>query len=165
MKKVLISSLCLLSFNCFANITGTYDVKRGFAETHSISQLEQLGKYRFVMKDANRNKLKIKGIMRGKFDPLTQTSSHTLVNIERTGTLITAGDSFTNIYGGDPVCANGVVPFEVEERLNIVSGTGIYAGVQPGSYIMVEGVINNCPCNGNFLQNDFSVTGGIVTFN
>jgi len=165
MKNILISSLCLLSLNCFANITGTYDIKRGFAETHSISQLEQLGKYRLVMKDANRNKLKIKGIMRGKFDPSTQTSSHTLVNTERTGTLITAEDFFTNIYAGDPVCANGVVPFEVEERLNIVSGTGIYAGVQPGSYIIVQGVINNCPCYDNFLQNDFSVTGGVITFN
>lgn len=165
MKKVLICSFCLLSFNSAADVTGVYDVKRGFSETLSISQTEQLGEYKIIMKDINHNKLKIKGLSRGIFDPSTQTLSHTFINTERTGTLITSGDSITNIYGGDPICANGVTNFQVEETLNIVAGTGIYSGVQEGSYIIIDGVINNCAVSSNFLQNDFIITGGLITFN
>jgi len=165
MKKVLIASLCLLSLNSVANVTGVYEVKRGFAETLSISETEQLGKYKFIMKDANNNKLKIKGSLRGILDPLTQTLSHTLVNADRTGTLITGGDSVTNVYGGDPVCANGVTHFQVEETLYIVAGTGVYSGVQAGSYIVVDGVIGNCVASRGYLQNNFTVTGGMITFN
>lgn len=165
MKKVLISSLCLLSLNGFANVTGVYDVKRGFAETLSISQTEQIGKYKIIMRDINNNKLKIRGTLRGILDPSTQTLSHTLVNKERTGTLITRGDSVTNIYSGDPICANGATHFQVEETLHIVAGTGVFSGVQEGSYIIVDGVIKNCAASRGFLQNDFIVRGGQITFN
>jgi len=164
MKKLLVSSLCLLSLNSVANVAGVYDVKRGFAETLSINQTEQLGEYKIILKDANNNKLKIRGSLRGILDPSTQTLSHTLINTERTGTLITQGDSVTSIYSGDPICANGATNFQIEETLNIVAGTGIYSNVQPGSYIIVDGTINNCPSSRDFLQNDFIVKGGVITF-
>lgn len=166
MKKAFTAGLCILSLHAFAtdNISGTFDVKRGFSETMSVSQTEQLGRFKFVMKDENNTKLKIKGTIRGVLDPTTFSLSHTAVNKERTGTMITAGDSITNILGGDPSCANGSEPFQVEEILFIVAGTGIYSNVEAGSFITVEGVINNCPGLPNFLQNNFSVTGGTVTF-
>lgn len=165
MKKILISSLCFLSLNSVANVTGVYDVKRGFAETLSISQTEQLGNYKIIMKDINNNKLKIRGLLRGILDPLTQTLTHTFINKERTGTLITNGDSITNVYRGDPICANGTTNFHIEETLYIVAGTGVYSEVQEGSYIIVDGVINNCSDSRGFLQNDFNVIGGLITFN
>ena len=52
MKKTIISA-ALLSLTSFAalanNSTQTYDVVRGSAETFSVSQTEQLGKFRAVL--------------------------------------------------------------------------------------------------------------------
>ena len=56
MKKLLVS-VALLSVSSLSALAGektndsvTYDVKRGFAETFSVSQSEQLGNFRVVLK-------------------------------------------------------------------------------------------------------------------
>jgi len=69
------------------------------------------------------------------------------------------------VYTGDPTCEDGAgnLPFKVEETLHIVAGTGIYAGVEPGGFIVLKGVINNCPSLAKFGQNNFEVVGGSVT--
>lgn len=171
MKKALISGLCILSVNSFAGTTNSYDVKQGYAKTSVVSETEQLGVFSLIIKSDQKEKrkksktIRINGVIRGILDPSTFTLTHTFVNHSRTGTLITAGDSITNIYSGDPSCANGSVPFSIEETLFIVAGTGIYADVEAGSYVTVDGVVNNCPDSPNYLQNNFTVTGGSITFN
>jgi hypothetical protein len=175
MKKLLVSValLSMSSLSAFAvektNDTVTYDVKRGFAETFSVSQFEQLGKFRVVLKpirasDFDRDKLVLNGISKGLLNA-DFTINHTLVNKERTGVLYTENDTITMVYTGDPTCENGLgnIPFEVEETLYILAGTGIYAGVEPGSFIVLKGVINNCPSLAEFGQNNFDVVGGSVT--
>jgi len=175
MKKLLVS-VALLSVSSLSALAGdkindsvTYDVKRGFAETFSVSQSEQLGNFRVVLKpisgsDFDLDKLVLKGISKGLLNA-DSTLNHTLVNKERTGVLYTANDSITMVYTGDSTCENGAgnIPFEVEETLNIVAGTGIYAGVEPGGVIVLKGVINNCPSLAEFGQNNFDVVGGSVT--
>ncbi|TWX63395.1 hypothetical protein [Colwellia sp. C1TZA3] len=175
MKKLLVS-VALLSISIFSalavgktNDAVTYDVKRGFAETFFVSQTEQLGKFRVVLKpirgsDFDRDQLILKGISKG-FLNADFTINHTFVNKERTGVLYTANDTITMVYAGDPTCENGAgkIPFEVEETLHIVAGTGIYVGVEPGSFIVLKGVINNCPSLAEFGQNNFDVVGGSVT--
>lgn len=175
MKKLLVS-VALLSMSSLSVLavekthdTVTYDVKRGFAETFSVSQFEQLGKFRVVLKPIrgagfDRDKLVLKGISKGLLNA-DFTINHTLVNKERTGVLYTANDTITMVYTGDPTCENGAgnIPFEVEETLYIVAGTGIYAGIEPGGFIVLKGVINNCPSLATFGQNNFDVVGGSVT--
>ena len=196
MKKVLLST-ALLSITSLSAVghetTVTYEAKKGFAETLSVSQTEQLGIFKLVLKpvkgtnyhkngnskhhknkSSNHRKGKgsnhhndiivIKGAMKGALNP-DFTINHTLVNTDRTGALYTANDTITMVYGGDPTCDNGTgtTPFEVEETLYIASGTGVYSGIEPGSYIEVYGVINNCPSLPEYGQNNFEIIGGVVT--
>jgi len=185
MKKLLIGGalLSVASFTTLAEnyteTSTTYNVKRGFAETLSVTPTEQLGKFRAVLKlprdsgfyygrkhsDKPKRKLVLAGAIKGVLNP-DFTLNHTFVNKDRTGALYTQNDTITQIYAGDPTCANGTgsVPFTVEETLYIVAGTGIYANVEPGSFLLLEGVINNCPSLPEFGQNDFEVVGGSITF-
>lgn len=164
MDKLLIASLCALSLNVFADEPKVYDVKYGFSKTLSTSQTQQLGKFGLILKGDNLKRSFIYGSIHGVLDPATLTLSHTLVNTRRTGSIITQGDTITNVYSGDPYCTDGVTPFNIEETLFIVAGTGIYSDIEAGSYITVEGTVNNCAGSSNYLQNDFKVTGGKVTF-
>lgn len=175
MKKLLISAalVCITSLSAVATeavqITTEYDVKRGFAETLSVSQTDQLGKFRVVLNpvegSADNSRLILAGVLKGVLNP-DFTLNHTMVNKDRTGVLYTAGDSITMVYGGDPTCegGTGTTPFEVEETLYIVAGTGEYSGIQPGSYIVVKGTVNNCPSLPEYGRNDFEVIGGSVIF-
>ncbi|WP_441002365.1 hypothetical protein [Pseudocolwellia agarivorans] len=179
MKKTLISA-ALLSLTSFAalahNSTQTYDVVRGSAETFSVSQTEQLGKFRAVLMTNrgswhhrtsrfNRLGLVLDGVIKGVLNP-DFTLTHSFVNNNRTGVLYTEHDSITTIFAGDPTCQNGTgsTPFEVEEILNIVGGTGIYADVEAGSFMVLRGVINNCPSLPAYGQNTFEIIDGSVTF-
>ena len=174
MKKLLVSAalLSLSSGSAFAagttENTIVYEAKSGFSETLAVSQTEQLGRYRIVLKPIVGSKFKAGnliavGISRGLLNP-DFTANHTFVNKDRTGVLYTEGDAFTAIYAGDPTCNNGAgtIPFEVEETLNFVAGTGIYAGIESGSFIVMKGVINNCPSLPEFGQNNFEVVSGTV---
>jgi hypothetical protein len=150
--------------------TKTFDVKRGFAETFSISQSEQLGKFKAVLKLVNSSKkenrrLVLKGAIKGVLNP-DFTLTHSFVNNDRTGVIYTAHDTITNFIAGDPTCENGTgsTPFEVEEILHIVAGTGVYADIEAGSFILLRGVVNNCPSLAEYGQNTFEVIGGTVTF-
>jgi len=188
MNKLLIST-ALLSITSLSALAGhraetnstnkIYDVERGFAQTLSISETEQIGKFRAVLTTSRtskkhhsrrghhqRKRLVLSGVIKGVINP-DFTLNHTFVNQRRTGALYTANDTITNIYAGDPTCnyGTGTVPFEVEETLNIVAGTGIYANVEPGSTILLKGVINNCPSLPKYGQNTFDVIGGSVTIN
>ncbi|WP_426369085.1 hypothetical protein [Pseudocolwellia sp. HL-MZ7] len=182
MKKTIISAalLSLTSFGASAhNSTQSYDVVRGYAETLSISETEQLGQFKAVLMTNrggrhnnghrgsrhHRFGLVLDGAIRGILNP-DFTLTHTFVNKNRTGVLYTAHDSITNIFAGDPTCENGTgsTPFEVEEILNIVGGTGIYADVEAGSFMVLRGVINNCPSLPGYGQNSFQITDGTVTF-
>jgi hypothetical protein len=175
MKKLLVSTTLISTISLFSLVTEatettvTYNVKRGFAETFSVSQTEQLGKFRAVLKPirgttSHRSKLVLAGAIKGRLNA-DFTVNHTFVNKDRTGVLYTENDAVRVVYSGDPTCINGsgAAPFEVEEILNIVGGTGIYAGVEPGSFIVLEGIINNCPSLPEFGQNDFDVVGGTIT--
>ena len=142
-------------------------MKKGFAETLSVSETEQLGKVRVVLKSDNpsshlKKKVVIAGTLRGILKE-DSTLAHTLVNKSRTGAIYTDGDSITAVYAGDPSCVSGV-PFEIEETLSIVAGSGIYSKLQYGSYIVVKGVVNNCPTLPEYGRNDFEVIGGSLTF-
>ncbi|ARD43201.1 hypothetical protein [Colwellia sp. PAMC 21821] len=174
MKKLLVSAalLSLSSVSTFAaettENTVVYEAKLGFAETLAVSQAEQLGRYRIVLKPIKGSEFKAGnliavGIARGLLNP-DFTANHIFINKDRTGALYTENDAITAIYAGDPTCDNGTgtVPFEVEETLNFVAGTGIYAGIEPGSFIVMKGVINNCPSLPEFGQNNFEVVGGTV---
>lgn len=176
MKKLLISAalLSITSLSALAEYstqnTVTYNVKRGFAETFSTSKTEQLGKFRAVLKPIRGSrfyarKLVLAGVIKGVLNP-NFTLNHSFVNKGRTGVLYTENDTITTIYAGNPTCENGTgtIPLEVEETLNIVVGTGIYADIEPGSFILLRGVINNCPSLPEFGQNNFDVVGGTVTF-
>lgn len=173
MKKTLISAALLSLTSSYAlaeNTTKTYDVKRGFAETFSVSQTEQLGKFKAVLKRIKGDKhykrrLVLEGVIKGLLNP-NFTLNHTFVNKKRTGVIYTTNDSIT-ILAGDPTCENGTgsTPWEVEETLNLVAGTGIYAGIEQGSFILLKGVINNCPFLPEYGQNTFEVVGGSITFN
>jgi hypothetical protein len=179
MKKTIISA-ALLSLTTFAalanNSTQTYDVVRGSAETFSVSQTEQLGQFRAVLmlnrgswyqrgSRFSRLGLVLDGVIKGVLNP-DFTLTHSFVNNNRTGVLYTAHDSVTTIFAGDPTCQNGTgsTPFEVEEILNIVAGTGIYADVEAGSFMILRGVINNCPSLPEYGQNTFEIIDGSVTF-
>ena len=174
MKKLLVSAalLSLYSISAFAAETTentiTYNAKNGFSETFSVSQSEQLGKFRVVLKPLKESgfrggNLTLVGLTKGYLNP-DFTINHTFVNKDRSGVLYTENDTITAVYTGDPTCENGAgaVPFEVEETLNIVAGTGDYAGIEPGSFIVLKGVINNCPSLPEFGQNNFEVVGGTV---
>ena len=168
MKLIIITLVCLLSFSAFAQYSGTYTVKKGYTESLSVSQTEQLGKIRVVLKIVNhsnhtKDKIVIDGIMRGILNP-DYTLTHTLVNNDRTGAIYTAGDSITAIYAGDPTCADGITPFKIEETLTLVAGSGIYSGIQYGSFIVLKGVVNNCPLTPEYGINNFEVIGGSVKF-
>lgn len=168
MKSIIVTLVCLVSFSATAQYSGAYKVKKGFSETLSVSATEQLGKMRVVLKSENRsfhskNKIVIVGALRGTLNPADLTLSHILVNKDRTGTIYTAGDTITVFHEGDQLCSSGI-PFVFEERLNIVKGSGIYSGVQYGSYIDVKGVVNNCPELPEYGRNDFEVIGGSVNF-
>lgn len=174
MKKVVVGAalLSLTSFYVLAdNTTKTYDVKHGFAKTFSVSDKDQLGKFKAILKRVKgakhyKRKLvlegEIKGVLNSNF-----TLNHTFVNKKRTGVLYTANDSITNILAGDPTCESGTgsTPWEIEETLHIVAGTGIYADIEQGSFILLKGVINNCPSLPEYGQNTFEVVGGSITFN
>jgi len=149
---------------------GTYTAVKGFAETLAVTENDQIGHFRLVLVDKNseirkgkRKRVIIKGVIKGL---LTDefAISHTLVNKDRTGVLYTSGDYISNIYAGDPFCSDSVTPFEIQETLIIVAGTGEYSNVLPGSTIIVEGVINNCPGSADFGLNNVEITGGTVTF-
>ncbi|XPF95753.1 hypothetical protein ACM9HF_06970 [Colwellia sp. RE-S-Sl-9] len=174
MKKTLVGAtlLSLTSFYVLAdNTTKVFEVKRGFAKTFSVSQTEQLGKFKAVLKsrrdggELSAEKLVLKGTIKGILNS-NFTLNHTFVNKERTGVLYTANDSMTNILAGDATCENGTgsIPFEIEETLHLVAGTGIYAGIEQGSFILLKGVINNCPSLPEYGQNTFEVVGGSVIF-
>jgi len=173
MKKLLVSIalLFITSLSTLAEEVETtviYKAKRGFAETLSVSETEQLGKLRIVLKpirgsNPHQSKIILSGVIKGTLNA-DFSLNHTFVNKDRTGVLYTANDTITMVYAGDPTCENGkgTVPFEVEETLNIVAGSGIYAGVEPGSIIELNGIINNCPSLPEYGQNNFYVVGGTV---
>lgn len=176
MKNILLSAalLSITSLPVLAEQTSkTYDVKRGSAQSYSISQTEQLGNFRAVMSSGSGllglgltlDQLVLEGTIKGALNP-NFTLNHTFVNKDRTGVIYTANDSITNIFAGDFTCQNGTgsTPFEIEETLNIVAGTGIYANIEQGSYIVLKGVINNCPSLPNYGQNNFDVVGGSISF-
>ena len=149
MKKTLISTilLSLTSTGALAHsTTKTFDVKRGYAETFSISQSEQLGQFKAVLKlvDGSRrhkNKLILQGAIKGVLNS-DFTLAHSFVNYDRSGVIYTMNDSIINFIAGDPTCENGTgsTPFEVEEILNIVAGSGVYADIEAGSFILLKGV-------------------------
>lgn len=170
-------SLGLVSTSASAETQGTYTATKGFSKTLSISEKDQLGRFLIILendqpKNKNSNKKKnrnksnriiLGGISIGSLND-DFTLNHTFINKRRNGVLYTAGDSITQIYAGDPYCSDTVTPFEVQETLIIVAGTGKYSNVQPGSTIVVRGTINNCINSKNYGHNDFKVIGGTVTF-
>jgi len=168
MKLIICILASLLSFSAFAQYSGEYSVKKGYTESLLVSETEQLGKIRVVLKNTNHSKHKkskivINGIIRGILNP-DYTLTHTLVNKDRTGVIYTAGDTITEIYAGDPICSDGITPFKIEETINLVAGSGIYSGVQYGSFIILKGVVNNCPMSPEYGISDFEVIGGSVYF-
>ena len=168
MKSIIITLVCLVSFSASAQYSGAYTVKKGFSESLSVSQTEQLGKMRVVLKSEkhsshSKNKIVIAGTLRGILIPENGTLTHTLVNKARTGAIYTDGDTIEVVHAGDLICASGT-PFVIEEKLFIVGGSGIYAGIQYGSYIDVKGVVNNCPGLPEYGRNDFEVIGGSIYF-
>lgn len=167
--KLALVTLATLAGTVPSNPTGDYNATGGFAETLAVSPTEQLGQFRLVLRaqnwgSASVRRIRLKGVIRGVLDPATLTLSHTLVNHDRTGAIFTVGDQITQVFAGDPTCANGSVPFQIEETLNIAAGTGEFANIQPGGWVKVVGTVNNCPGLPGFGRNDFEVTDGFVTF-
>lgn len=170
MKLITILAVSLISTLAFAQHSGDYNVVRGNAKTFAISQTNQLGSFRLVLKSVDKQsverKIKLKGSIHGTINP-NQTLNHVLVNKERTGAIYTMGDTITNPFlgTGDPACANGTEHWQIEETLYVAFGTGEFQNIVPGSTVVVHGTVGNCPNVIGFGRNDFQVVGGSISFN
>ena len=144
-------------------LSGCYVPNSGFAESVSISQTEQLGLYKIVLKREGWNELSqteraeiqrtlvLSGPFRGILDTVTNTLAHVLSSDSRDGVLYTANDMFFPDENSTVCKLSGV------ETLNVVFGTGAYSDVF-GS-VQVQGTVNNCPGDPEFGLNDFEVVG------
>jgi len=160
--------LSLVSVTASAVSPGNYVAISGFSKTLSVTETEQLGYFRVILINNDpvikrKRHVEIKGVIKGLLNP-DYSLNHTFVDKKRNGVIYTAGDSITQIYAGDPYCSDNVTPFEVQQTLTIVAGTGKFSNVQPGSTIVVTGTINNCPNLSKYGHNNFVVTGGAVIF-
>ncbi|NTS75439.1 hypothetical protein HR060_01055 [Catenovulum sp. SM1970] len=176
----------LFSTNAFASwnsgvIEGEYIPVRGSIESLEVSRPQlgeapqQVGSYRIVLlrKDwrdlSHEEKVRIKrrvvvrGSFKGDFDLNTMTSSHTLMDKERTGAIYTSGD-FIIPTQGDLLCSGGQI-LKGTEQLNLVAGTGQFAQLESGT-ILLNAEIHNCPGQEGFGQNNLEVIPrqGSVTF-
>jgi len=160
-----------------AGLNGCYNAVRGHVETLSISQTQQLGTYRIVLKRDNWASLRedeqsytIKrfvaaGPILGTINSVENTGQATLNHVisdkERRGLFLSQNDVF--IPTAPPEFCNNEGGYILTgiENVSIVAGTGIFAGLVPqqGTPIQVEGTFNSCSG-----QNDFEVIDGQVCF-
>jgi hypothetical protein len=146
-------------------LDGCYVPVRGYAESASYSETEQLGKYRLVVarKDFAGSKSQFKhrmlrgvvieGPLKGALNE-DSTLNHVVGSDKREGFIFTANDTFEP----DAVApCNDIGGFVLEgrETLHPVAGTGIYSGLQGGGSVVVTGTVNTCTG-----LNDFEVVAG-----
>lgn len=160
-------------------LDGFYVPVRGWAETQEVSldgePPTQIGSYKIILqregwrrlpredKRRIRWRLVLKGPMMGVVDTsiFPPTANHLLGTRSRDGALYTAGD-YLIPQAGDPSCSQGTAMYAVE-TINVVQGSGAYEGLESGM-LQLEGVLNNCPDQPDFLKNNFEVipqAGGI----
>ncbi|QPG05210.1 hypothetical protein IT774_13940 [Salinimonas marina] len=183
-KSALLATLFCTSFSSMASskmAKGTYVPVKGTVETFEVSDPslgeapEQLGTYKIelVNKDwkslsgqerkTTRHKIKVEGLLVGKFNPMTGLASHKLVGEDRDYTLRSENDVLIP-QSGDFFCSGGT-PLVINEHINLVKGTGRYSNLHTGT-IVLTGVVNNCPGTEGFGENNLKIVAheGSVTF-
>jgi len=152
-------------------LEGEYVPINGGGESTEVSRPalgelpNQLGTFKIKLKRVGWNdlskedkkriakKVVIEGVFRGQMKP-DFTFEHTLVNEDRTGIMYTKGD-FLILSQGDLFCSSGV-PLKGTEQLNLVGGSGDYAGLSTGT-IYLSVTVNNCFGENDFLKNELKV--------
>ncbi len=148
-------------------LDGCYQPKRGGAESVSISESEQLGIYRLTLErlgwsdlpSAEKKRIQYELELAGPFQGVLvspTTLNHTLGDFQRRGLLMTRNDEFVpSRYG----CFVNGLPTLLEgtETLYPVHGTGLFAGLQAGGSVSLNGRINGCVSDPDFGNNDFRV--------
>lgn len=183
-KLLALAALFTASFTSHASdkvVQGTYVPVKGTVETFEVSDPtqgeapQQLGRYKIYLvnsawrsmssaeRDATQYLIKVEGLVAGEIDPATLLVSHKLLDDDHNYTLRSANDFFVP-QSGDLFCSTGT-PLVIQEQINLVKGTGIYANLSEGT-IMLNGVINNCPTLPDFGKNVLEVIPyqGSVTF-
>ncbi|NMH61370.1 hypothetical protein [Alteromonas ponticola] len=153
-------------------LTGEYKAVHGSVKTKEISNPaagetpEQIGRYSVWLVNANWGNLskkeksktkyivRLQGTLRGQVNPQDFSAKHTMVDDGRKYIIRSDGDQLMPI-SGDPFCSTGQ-PMQVQETVNLVSGTGIYSNLITGT-ITLKGTVNNCPQQEGFGNNDFHV--------
>lgn len=151
---------------------GQYSVLNGQVETIDVTEdrlfspPEQLGSFSIVLKHADwsglseaekevtERKVKLKGILKGKINPLNFKARHVLTSSDR-DYVLRSSDDVMIIESGDLFCSSGQ-PLHIKEYVNLVSGQGKYANLVTGT-IALSGVIDNCPTSPTFGQNNLTV--------
>ena len=150
--RKLIAPIIALSFASSAAFSddtpyGCYKPIRGFATsicTDTQACTTQAGIFRIVLRNnkapIGERRLIISGTFRGLIteqpnDCGGATLSHVLMDKDMAGTLSTEGDAAC------PTGGDGINTLEVVETLNIVAGSGIYEGVEPGGTVTLTGTL------------------------
>ncbi|GAB4354054.1 MAG: hypothetical protein Kow0060_04900 [Methylohalobius crimeensis] len=126
---------------------GCYNPVRGFAAsicTDTVACSTQAGIYRIVLRNEyapfGKRRLVISGTFRGKIIEQPNecggiTLNHIFMDKDMEGTISTNNDV------GCPIGGDGVNTLEIEEKLNVAQGTGIYEGLVPGGTITLTGTL------------------------
>lgn len=133
-------------------LPGCYVPKRGFAAsicTDTEACSTQSGVYRIVLRNnqapIGERRLVISGTFQGAITGKTNecyggaegmTLSHLLVDKSLEGTLATSSDVAC------PVGGDGVTTLEVQETMNLESGSGIYGGLLQGGEVVLNGTLD-----------------------
>ncbi|MDX2506329.1 MAG: hypothetical protein QNL62_17870 [Gammaproteobacteria bacterium] len=156
---------------------GCYTADSGYVESASISESQQIGTYRIILKHNNWTLLSDEdksytlkrfvaaGPILGNITSFDNTGqvilNHIISDKERRGFLMSHNDVFTPTTFPEP-CNNesGYILTGIE-TVSIAAGTGIFAdlNLQPGASIEVEGTVNSCSG-----ENDFEVISGQLCF-
>lgn len=159
------------------SLHGCYTVTRGHVESVAISQTQQMGMYRIILKHNNWRSLSDKeqshtikrfvadGPILGNITGIDNTGkvylTHIMSDKESRGLLISQDSVYTPTTIPEPCNNSSSYILTGIETVSINAGTGIFAGLDPQqtASIQVEGTVNSCSG-----QNDFEVIDGELCF-